>query len=694
MTFKRFLLGLVVCWVWAIPLYAQDNAYAQALHSYYRGHYEEALAYLSRVPDGTVSAKPVLKSMIYLSTHHPQEARLALQGSSVTGNMGDYVRYVDLLITLEAQDLSKGQAFLDSEWMFTNPFLMRKARLDVAEALYKQGQFKAAAALALQLLTYLPDSVITPKAMRLLLMIDLEIRDHAATLRRYGALICAYPSEDPDLALFQTIQKVLGIHATLADCFQSPDQYMRYIKALFEDKNYVQQINQASKFLAQFPRSPLISQAHFYHGLGMYHLMRYRQAAVSFERAISYDANPRNYPRYYYYAAHSCLMLQDKRAVSYLTILAERYPKNPYIPWSYYWLCRYHEEYGDHRLYAKYYAKFKKNYSHTPQWEQYVWEQQWKALQKTAKTTPKLESLPGFFDSVIDQAVISPKLLAYYRHLGRSLAEGIVQYPIPFQTLAWFKGMYSDDEPYPERLQQLQIRTQHLYAMGLGDLAAQEVRFVSSQDVDIFRGVNLRYLYGTLLAKLRGDLHPDSTLLPEWRMDPVQFVKVQIPKFLLKLFYPKAYWDSVSTYSRLYGVDPYLALAIMREESAFDPFAVSRTTARGLMQLMPKTGRDVTFRLGLRWVGEESLYEPDLNIRLGIYYFSWLRKQFKGPEYFSVAAYNAGPEVAYQWIRKPGSAASLDQFVLSVPYPETQAYIRRVMNSYMIYRMLYADETR
>jgi soluble lytic murein transglycosylase len=132
-------------------------------------------------------------------------------------------------------------------------------------------------------------------------------------------------------------------------------------------------------------------------------------------------------------------------------------------------------------------------------------------------------------------------------------------------------------------------------------------------------------------------------------------------------------------------------MAMIREESSFDPYAVSRTQAKGLMQLMPKTGKEVSFRLGIRWVGEDSLYDPELNIRLGIFYFAWLRKQIKGPAYFSVAAYNAGPDVSYQWTKRPGAATSMEQFVLSIPYPETQGYVRRVMNSYMIYRMLYAD---
>ncbi|MDR7402094.1 MAG: transglycosylase SLT domain-containing protein [Armatimonadota bacterium] len=147
--------------------------------------------------------------------------------------------------------------------------------------------------------------------------------------------------------------------------------------------------------------------------------------------------------------------------------------------------------------------------------------------------------------------------------------------------------------------------------------------------------------------------------------------------------YPRAFWEEVQAAARRHRVDPYLVLAVMREESRFDPRAVSPARAVGLMQIIPATaeataGRPVDLR---------QLMDPAVNIDLGAAYVGAMVRRFGGDLILALAAYNAGPAAAGRWSRGPRNDP--DVFVESIPYAETRAYVQRVMQTYGIYRWLY-----
>jgi len=90
------------------------------------------------------------------------------------------------------------------------------------------------------------------------------------------------------------------------------------------------------------------------------------------------------------------------------------------------------------------------------------------------------------------------------------------------------------------------------------------------------------------------------------------------------------------------GVDPRLVLAVMHVESRFDPFAVSPVGAMGIMQIMPNTGRDLARRLGVPWQGARTLFDPVVNVRMGVAYLRWLQRRYDDLP-TALAAYNWGP---------------------------------------------------
>jgi soluble lytic murein transglycosylase len=151
--------------------------------------------------------------------------------------------------------------------------------------------------------------------------------------------------------------------------------------------------------------------------------------------------------------------------------------------------------------------------------------------------------------------------------------------------------------------------------------------------------------------------------------------------------YPAAFWDLVMDQAGSAAVSPYYVLAVMREESRFFARADSRAGAKGLMQLMPGTARELA-RGGRLPFAPESLLEPETNIPLGVRYLRAVLHRFDWNPIYAAAAYNAGPNAVLKWLRTRGHLP-MDEFVESIPFEETQTYVKRVYTSYLIYRKLY-----
>jgi soluble lytic murein transglycosylase len=155
------------------------------------------------------------------------------------------------------------------------------------------------------------------------------------------------------------------------------------------------------------------------------------------------------------------------------------------------------------------------------------------------------------------------------------------------------------------------------------------------------------------------------------------------------VLYPLAYWPQVAQQSRSSGIDPLLVLALMRQESMFDPTARSPADARGLMQLLPSTAARVAQRLG-QPSPAGTLYDPDTNITLGVAHLQQLLQAHQGDPLKALAAYNGGEEAVARWQQRFGDLEP-DEFVESITYRETRDYVKRVMGNYRRYQETYGS---
>jgi soluble lytic murein transglycosylase len=155
------------------------------------------------------------------------------------------------------------------------------------------------------------------------------------------------------------------------------------------------------------------------------------------------------------------------------------------------------------------------------------------------------------------------------------------------------------------------------------------------------------------------------------------------------VFYPLAYWDIIAQSARARSLDPYQVAGLIRQESVFNPRAVSSARAYGLMQLVVPTGILTAKKYGVdRAVTADSLFEPRLNIQLGTAFLKDQIDKYGRIEYVA-AAYNAGPGRVVQW--RATLPLELDEWAEAVPFRETRLYIQGVVRNTMQYRRLYDE---
>lgn len=162
-----------------------------------------------------------------------------------------------------------------------------------------------------------------------------------------------------------------------------------------------------------------------------------------------------------------------------------------------------------------------------------------------------------------------------------------------------------------------------------------------------------------------------------------------LPAAVARLLYPVDHLDAVLRWSREYGLDPWFVYAVMREESWFDPQAVSWAGAHGLLQIMPSTGRDLARRVGLASFERTDLLRPEINIRLGTFYLSELLDDLDREPALALSAYNAGKGNALRWRKNVDGEFDVDRYVAGITYRETYGYVQRVTRTWAIYRRLY-----
>ncbi|TNF72209.1 MAG: lytic transglycosylase domain-containing protein [Acidobacteria bacterium] len=249
------------------------------------------------------------------------------------------------------------------------------------------------------------------------------------------------------------------------------------------------------------------------------------------------------------------------------------------------------------------------------------------------------------------------------------------------QPESWSPSSTTPAEPWPR--DPLLSRARWLSELALDELALMELEGLEPQsDRRAFQA-----LKAVILARLgqrRDSIHLLAAAFPALG-GPHQ---ASVPLEARQMYYPLDYKELVNRHAEAHDLPTPLVLAMIRQESAFDPAARSWAGARGLMQLMPATGRELARRIGVRY-STARLSDPDFSIQLGTTYFRQVLEMFEGNEVLALAGYNGGPYRIKRLWRKSGRDAELDYFVEGLTLPETKIYVKRILLFADSYRQLY-----
>lgn len=230
-----------------------------------------------------------------------------------------------------------------------------------------------------------------------------------------------------------------------------------------------------------------------------------------------------------------------------------------------------------------------------------------------------------------------------------------------------------DDDPHL-------LKARLLINAGLGAYVPQEIAAVpDSASWGAVAEARLYASYGETFRALR----LMKRALPFAASAPI----AAIPFEDWRILFPQPYWSTIVAESARNNLDPCLVASLIRQESEFNPSAISGANAFGLMQLLPSVGRQMAREEGIGPIATRQLLDPVLNIRLGTRYLRQLLDHFGNVPEYALAAYNAGENRVTDW-QAAGPYSGMDEFVESIPFTETRGYVESILRNREIYREL------
>jgi len=234
----------------------------------------------------------------------------------------------------------------------------------------------------------------------------------------------------------------------------------------------------------------------------------------------------------------------------------------------------------------------------------------------------------------------------------------------------------------PTALTKLRLeRGQLLAAAGLQDLAESELRFGARHD-------GQPEIVAMELARTADSPYQGLRYMKSFAPDYLAMPFDQMPRRFWELLFPMPYQTDLVRNAKLQNLDPYMVAALIRQESEFNPKAISHKNACGLTQIMPATGRQLARKDGVRRFRTSMLFQPSTNLKLGSRYLRSILDQWGGKWEETLASYNAGKTHVDDWVNW-ASFQEPAEFVETIPFTETREYVQAVLRNAAIYKRLY-----
>jgi soluble lytic murein transglycosylase len=255
----------------------------------------------------------------------------------------------------------------------------------------------------------------------------------------------------------------------------------------------------------------------------------------------------------------------------------------------------------------------------------------------------------------------------------------------------WLSGWAGEGEGQPLGELAARVANDQLFQRGLELLRVGQWDSAKAR----FREVRTRFqddplvLYSLALFFQQEGFYDQSIACAQriLKLSPQSFL-YEVPTFLQKLHYPTYFADLIVAQAEKRGLDPTLFVALVWQESKFDPYATSASPARGLTQFIDSTSTWVAEQLGITDFDTRDMYRPLVSVEFGGWYLEWIIDYEEGSVFRALAHYNAGPGAVARWSRD-GEVTDIDLFVEEVDYSETRSFITWIYEYYWVYRNAY-----
>jgi len=617
----------------------------------------------------------------------------------------------------------------------------------MGDAYREAGDFEAAIAAYREAVRRAPRTDFLVEVRERLGLAYAALGDYASALAQYDAILAvaeqptyrariAYQAAQTLLiageeeAAYARLQRIVNSYPATRSAYQAlvdllnagqpVDEFQRGLVDYYNDA-YTPAIAAFYRYIEANPEAHSGS-AHYYAGLSYRALGNYPAAVEEFQTLLDTHPENRHWGEAWLALAWTHYLAGDSQAAieSYLA-LADGYPDHPQAPEALWWAAKVLEWSGDYEEAAEVYTRLAADYPTDEHAGDAVFlaglstyragdiaaaQSAWQAAPPTAATTFWLGKsyLEAGHPLSATQALSRALHLDPTGYYGRRAADLLADRS-PFAPLSvtltlsptaqveaetWLAGWLGITSTRRLRTLPPALAADPRWQRGRA-LWALGHREEAKAELESLRAAYTRdplALYPLALAFRDLGLYRSSILAADAliRLSPAATV-YEAPPFLVSLAYPTPYADLVLPQAQTYHLDPLLLFAVIRQESLFEGFATSYAAARGLMQVIPSTGRYIAGQL--RWpdYDDGDLYRPYVSVAFGSWYLAEQRDRFDGDLFAALAAYNAGPGNSRRW--KEAAPNDPDLFVETIRFQETRRYVRAIYSHYAVYRWLY-----
>ncbi|RAP39221.1 hypothetical protein DID80_00215 [Candidatus Marinamargulisbacteria bacterium SCGC AAA071-K20] len=560
-------------------------------------------------------------------------------------------------------------------------FLTKRSHLFLAKFYFQRGNFNKVKEHANRLVLQGGDSFLEIEGLKVLIELSIIERRSSEVMKLYGQLIQKFPQEDPHDQLWGRINIAFRKHLSIEDCFYDAKEHLVYLRSLFRQQYYKKVTNQASFMLKEYPKYHKINEVKFILAMTNYHQYRYEKSIPLFKEVIEKSNKRKTRDLSLLYLG---LSLEKKQFYMeaeevYIGLIKNRNRERNIVTRGYYLLAKLYYKKHLNKKYDEIKATFHTKYSSSRYYHQLNWEETQSKLLHYSKPEALESTLTNLINNPMTVRLIINQykgMVSYYPKQDSEWADLLKTFVLSFNSVQHLNRYTLDPIPLRDE------KSLFLKQVGLQDLVIQRLSYRINQEVPLdykawYEKIKLMYAQKQFYLVI-DELTNLRSLAKQSRKE--------IPGYFVPYLYPIAHLEQIKKESQNFELDPYLLLAIIREESQFS--ANSKVDNKfGLFRLEPQSIKEYAFRLGHHWYGSSQLLEAEKNISYGIFYFSELYRLFDGNIYLSLMAFHKNASIARNYLIQ--NPLTTYEELLQIKDRESSEYIQRVLDSYVMYRVLY-----